>query len=104
MTQEAIVRHIQVEDMTPEEKADYEARLARASEQRTEKAQKAARKERDRRMDAFQWRLQRHAREVRLGLTPTDNIADLDAYMQALADVTAQAGFPDDITWPEEPA
>ncbi|WP_373078702.1 phage tail assembly chaperone [Zhongshania sp.] len=61
------------------------------------------RRERDKRMKSFEWRLQRHAREVRLGQTPTDNIADLDAYMQALADITEQPGFPDDITWPTEP-
>lgn len=98
------VREISKENASPEELESIEALESSWPSFLAEKAANAIRAERDRRMDAFQWRLQRHAREVRLGLTPTDNIADLDAYMQALADVTKQAGFPDDITWPEEPA
>lgn len=62
-----------------------------------------ARAERDRRMGAFQWRYERLARETRLGLSPSDDLASLDNYMQALANVSDQPGFPSDVTWPEEP-
>lgn len=61
------------------------------------------RAERDRRMDAFSWRLERHARQARLGTEPTDDIAALDAHMQALADITGQAD-PFSIEWPTPPA
>ena len=53
-------------------------------------------------MDQFEWRIQRYHRQVRLGQTPTDNIAVLDAYMQALADITTQPD-PFQITWPQVP-
>lgn len=53
-------------------------------------------------MDQFEWRIQRYHRQVRLGVTPTDNIAVLDAYMQALADITTQPD-PYQITWPQVP-
>lgn len=61
------------------------------------------RAERSRRMAAFQWRLERHAREVRLGVAPTDDIAALDGYMQALADITTAFQTPADVVWPSEP-
>ena len=48
-----------------------------------------------------QWRYERHARESRLGLATTDDIAALDAYVQALADVSKQKGFPLKVKWPE---
>lgn len=63
----------------------------------------AARADRDARIAAVAWRYERHARELRLGLTPTDNLAALDAYVQALADVPLQAGFPSTIDWPVAP-
>jgi len=34
--------------------------------------------------DEVEWRVFRYQSQVRLGVTPTDNIADLDAYIQAL--------------------
>lgn len=92
------------EDLSPEEKAEVDALRGGWSLTQAAKMEKAQRTERDRRMDAFQWRLQRYEREIRSGRSATDNIADLDAYMQALADVTAQAEFPDNITWPIEPS
>ena len=36
------------------------------------------------------WRLQRYDGEVRLGMTPTDDITKLDAYFQALRKVPSQ--------------
>lgn len=58
---------------------------------------------RDNLMKGFEWRYTRHDREARQGITATDDIATLDSYMKALADVTDQAGFPTSITWPVEP-
>lgn len=60
--------------------------------------------ERDARIEAERWRFERQASEVRLGLTPTDDIAALDAYVQALRDVPQQPGFPATVNWPEWPA
>lgn len=54
---------------------------------------------RDQLMKDFEWRYIRYDRQIRLGLTPTDDLANLDQYMQALADITDQ---PDlyNILWP----
>lgn len=60
----------------------------------------AMRMRRDSMIDSVAWRYERHARELRLGLTPTDNIGALDTYTQALADVPNQTGFPNIIVWP----
>ena len=55
--------------------------------------------EREVRMSNFEWRYTRYDRQVRLGETPVDDIALLDAYMQALADITTQTD-PFNIIWP----
>lgn len=57
------------------------------------------RQTRDRMMANYDWRYTRYEREVRLGLTPTDDIMELDTYMQALADITQQSD-PYNISWP----
>jgi len=49
------------------------------------------------------WRVERHADELALGLTPTEPIEPVLLYIQALRDVPQQAGFPDNIEWPIEP-
>lgn len=62
------------------------------------------RPERDRRMDAFEWRIERFNREVRLGITSADDIDTLDNYMQTLADFPETfTEVVDDIPWPAEP-
>ena len=61
------------------------------------------RTERDVRIAAVAWRYERNAREARLGLKPTDNLATLDIYVQALAVVPGQPGFPASVTWPVAP-
>lgn len=61
------------------------------------------RAERDRRIAAVQWRKDRHADELALGLTPTEPIEPVLTYIQALRDAPDQPGFPENITWPEEP-
>lgn len=58
---------------------------------------------RDRKIADIAWRYERTARQERLGITPTDNISALDAYVQALADITLQATFPQSVEWPEVP-
>lgn len=63
----------------------------------------AVRVERDRRIQAVMWRYERLGRHFRLGLPMLDDMATLDAYVQALADIPDQQGFPHDVTWPTEP-
>jgi len=57
------------------------------------------REERDKLMAEFDWRYLRYDRQVRLGLTPSDDLNAMDVYMQALADITLQPD-PFNITWP----
>lgn len=61
------------------------------------------REERDRRIAAVQWRYERHARETRLGIQPTDDLAALDGYVQALADITETQADLENVDWPAEP-
>lgn len=60
------------------------------------------RKKRDALMKNFEWRIARYNRQLRQGQTTTDDITTLDAYMQALADITTQPD-PFFITYPVEP-
>lgn len=53
--------------------------------------------------DTHEWKYNRYEREVRLGITPTDNIAELDRFFNELCAVPQQSGWPDDVIWPEEP-
>lgn len=62
--------------------------------------------ERDARIEAVRWLIDRHRDERELGLTTTLTAEDyrlvLD-YVQALRDVPEQAGFPEAIDWPVLP-
>ena len=49
------------------------------------------------------WRVQRYESETRLGITTTDNITNIDEYIQALRDIPQQEGFPSNIIWPTLP-
>lgn len=62
---------------------------------------KEIREIRDKKLSELDWRVIRHASEIRLGLTPTDDINLLDVYAQALRDITKQEN-PYEITWPSE--
>ncbi len=62
----------------------------------------AVRNRRDGLMQAFSWRIDRWHRNDRLGRFQPDTIASLDAYMQALADLTLQRD-PFRIDWPALP-
>lgn len=61
------------------------------------------RAKRDARIATVAWRYERHARELRLGLPLSDDLATLDTYVHALADVPAQSGFPASVDWPVMP-
>ena len=87
----------------------YEGIQTEKEEQR-EKTQeeKAAdvRAERDRRIEAIRWRIERYQTQTAAGLETTDTAEQYKAillYVQALRDIPEQAGFPDAIEWPEEP-
>ncbi len=49
------------------------------------------------------WRIEHYASEVRHEMTPTDDIEELDAYVQGLRDITDQTGFPSMVEWPVTP-
>ena len=77
-----------------------------APEKTTEQKAAEARAERDRRIDAIRWRIERYQTQAAAGLETTDTAEQYKAillYVQALRDVPEQAGFPDAIEWPEEP-
>lgn len=57
---------------------------------------------RDQLIRLYEWKYVRHARETRLGIPTTDNLQELDTYMQALADITNRAD-PYNVIWPVAP-
>lgn len=46
------------------------------------------------------WRIDRYLGELRMGVTPTDDISLVDKYIQELRDVPTQGGFPYEVEWP----
>ena len=63
------------------------------------------RPQRDSKMNAFQWRYDRRERELRQGKVPTDDLATMDSYMQALANLPQTlSAIVTPIPWPDEPA
>jgi hypothetical protein len=78
---------VQVNDGTYDKKT-----VARARQER---------ENRDARIKAIEWRYARYERNARTGAAQQDDLFTLDAYVQALADVPTQVGFPWDIQWPE---
>lgn len=71
--------------------------------ERLEQLSDSVRSERDRRIEAIQWRRDRYRDEIELGFEPTEELAPILAYIQALRDVPQQTGFPTNIQWPEVP-
>ena len=53
-------------------------------------------------INAAEWRISRYNSERRLEIPTTDNIADLDQYVQALRDITKQSD-PFNVEWPARP-
>ena len=77
-----------------------------APEKPVEEKEAEARAERDRRIDAIRWRIERYQTQDAAGLETTDTAEHYKAillYVQALRDIPEQAGFPEAIEWPEEP-
>lgn len=90
-TNEGWRRQYVLEPVQPQE---YESRLA--------SKWKEIREKRDALMQEMDWRVLRYQRQVRSNVTPTDDIAVLDAYMNALADITNEED-PFLVTFPEKP-
>ena len=74
--------------------------LGKTQAEKDEEQAREVRSKRDRLIDKEDWRYTRYNSEVRQGLTPSDDIVALDAYIQALRDIPDQAGFPWEIEWP----
>jgi len=58
---------------------------------------------RDVKIKEIEWRVMRNLSQTRQGLDATDNIADLDAYIQALRDITTTTSDPTSVSWPSIP-
>ena len=58
------------------------------------------RENRDERIKEVEWRVMRNLSETRQGLDTTDNISDLDTYVQALRDITTSTTNPLEVSWP----
>lgn len=63
----------------------------------------AVRAERDAKIEAVRWRIERAKDEAVLGVQLTEPLEPLLQYVQALRDVPAQEGFPENVEWPTEP-
>ena len=61
------------------------------------------RQTRDTKIKEIEWRIMRNLSETRQGLDTTDKIADLDAYVQALRDITTSTSDPTAVSWPSIP-
>lgn len=61
------------------------------------------RAERDAKIEAVRWRIERAKDEADLGVPLTEPLEPLLQYVQALRDVPQQAGFPENVEWPPEP-
>ena len=67
---------------------------------RTQNVARSQRITRDQLIKEVQWRFERYARLQRMGQPQVDDIAKLDTYVQALADISAQKDWPFNVTWP----
>jgi hypothetical protein len=67
---------------------------------RTQNVARSQRYTREQLIKEVQWRFERYARLQRMGQPQIDDIAKLDTYVQALADITNQEGWPFNVTWP----
>lgn len=61
------------------------------------------RKKRDFLIESISWRVERYNREELLNLVHKDNLLSLLSYIQTLADIPIQNGFPESIIWPSVP-
>lgn len=70
----------------------------------TEQIAEQVRAERDAKIEAVRWRIERHKDELELGIPLTEPLEPLLQYTQALRDVPQQEGFPESVEWPEQPS
>ena len=75
--------------------------LGKTQPEKDEEQAREVRSKRDRLIAQEDWRYARYNSEIRQGLTPSDDIKALDAYVQALRDIPTQEGFPWNVKWPE---
>ena len=62
------------------------------------------RERRDKLLEEVQWKIYRYESEVRQGITTTDDISEIDTYVQALRDVPQQdVESPWHVVWPTAP-
>ena len=102
--------HDSVEEDTEHSVSDYmqvngEFVLTSSTEAIEQKADEI-RAERDRRINAIRWRIERYQTQEAAGLETNDTedyYRALLLYVQALRDIPEQADFPDEVKWPEEP-
>lgn len=80
---------------------DGELFLGKTQPEKDDEQAQEVRSKRDRLIVKEDWRYARYASEIRQGLTPSDDINALDAYVQALRDIPTQEGFPWNVEWPE---
>ena len=91
--------------MMIEDKGDY-LEAVNPPEPTDEQKAAEARAERDRRINAIRWRIERYQTQAAAGLETTDTAEHYKVillYVHAFRDIPEQAGFPDAIEWPEEP-
>jgi len=78
---------------TAEEEAAWDAQEAEWAASADDRKAEEVRRERDAKLFSTDWRA---SSDLTLS-------TEWSTYRQALRDVPAQSGFPNDITWPEEP-
>lgn len=87
-------------------KEDATPYLAEPDPPTSEERAAQARAERDSKIQTINWRLERYERQKAIGVKTADTddwYRAVLCYLQDLRDVPAQEGFPENITWPQEP-
>lgn len=80
---------------SPEEEAEWDARIAEYEAGADARAAEAVREERDGLLDASDW--------TQMPDYSSATKESWATYRQALRDITEQAGFPNEVTWPVAP-
>lgn len=109
MTADGYKPFVVVEEPTPEKPIihyrDTKERIEQYAEAKPiEQKAAEARAERDRRINAIRWRIERYQTQEAAGLETTDTAEqykEILLYVQALRDVPAQKEFPENVTWPK---
>jgi hypothetical protein len=91
---------MEVIDLPPSPSSSSAQDLANQQSQQIAQQWNVVRKLRGEMIDNVEWRITRYNRQIVLNVTPTDNINNLQTYIQALADVPQTNSDPFNITWP----